>query len=240
MPDNSSLITLTSEGTPLPSGKALTWEFFGDSITWLDLYEGAIASALKAGAGTKNINITLIDQGVNGGTVTDLVRGWSPWGHLDPHGKQTNITFAEVIARDKPDYVAVQIGVNDVWQQPARGENVSVYSDVLQNQIVKVAKAAGAKVYLCTISVIGEEINATNHAMIQTYADAAKAVAQAENVPVIDLFQLDLAYETANNCLNTHGGVLTGAGVHPYTPQGKMLLANAHAQGLIAALKGTM
>jgi hypothetical protein len=30
---------------------------------------------------------------------------------------------------------------------------------------------------------------------------------------------------------------LTGAGVHPYTPQGKMMLANAHSQGIIAALK---
>jgi hypothetical protein len=30
---------------------------------------------------------------------------------------QSNITFAETIARDKPDYVAIQIGVNDVWQQ---------------------------------------------------------------------------------------------------------------------------
>jgi hypothetical protein len=64
-----------------------------------------------------------------------------------------------------------------------------------------------------------------------------KTVATAESVPCIDLFALDVAYEVANNCLNTHGGVLTGAGVHPYTPQGKMLLANAHAEGLIEALK---
>ena len=42
-------------------------------------YEGVISKALKAGEGTKALNVTLIDQGVNGGTVTDLVAGFSPW-----------------------------------------------------------------------------------------------------------------------------------------------------------------
>ena len=97
---------------------------------WLNLYEGVIAAALKTGSGTKGLTVNLIDQGVNGGTVTDLVRGWSPWGHLDPHEPQSNITFAQTIARDKPDVVAIEIGVNDVWQQPARGENSSVYAQV--------------------------------------------------------------------------------------------------------------
>ena len=32
---------------------------------------------------------------------------------------------------------------------------------------------------------------------------------------MIDLFELDLEYERANNCMNTHGGVLTGAGIFP-------------------------
>ena len=64
-----------------------------------------------------------------------------------------------------------------------------------------------------------------------------KAVAQHENVPCIDLITRYIAYEKENNCLNVHGGVLTGAGVHPYTPQGQMMLANAHSEGIIAALK---
>lgn len=46
-------------------------------------------------------------------------------GHLDPHKPQSNISFAETIARDKPDIIAIQIGENDVMQQPSRGENVS-------------------------------------------------------------------------------------------------------------------
>eukprot|EP00037_Helgoeca_nana_P018723 m.180465 g.180465 ORF g.180465 m.180465 type:complete len:455 (-) comp24561_c0_seq4:235-1599(-) len=235
IPDNSSLVSLVGVGTPL--SKNTTISFYGDSITWLDLYEGVIAQALKIGAGTHGLTVNLIDQGINGGTVTDLVRGWSQWGHLDPHQPQTNITFAQTLARDKPDIVAVQIGVNDVWQQPAHGENSSVYAQVLRDEIVKVALASGAKVYLASISVIGEEIDATNHAELQEFADAMKGVAQETGVPYVDLLSRYLAYETANNCLNSHGGILTGAGVHPYTPQGKMMLANAHSQGIIAALK---
>jgi hypothetical protein len=42
------------------------------------------------------------------------------------------------------------------------------YAKVLQEQVVQVAKKSGAKVYLCTISVIGEETNAKNHALIRT------------------------------------------------------------------------
>jgi hypothetical protein len=136
-------------------------------------YEGVISKALKAGEGTKALNITLIDQGINGGTVTDLVTGYSPWyllvlsaylattrckeknclaalsscaeltacmmrcrGHLDPHEPQSNISFAATIARDKPDIIAIQIGENDVMQQPSRGENVSCVLHRPPNQFV--------------------------------------------------------------------------------------------------------
>ena len=51
-------------------------------------------------------------------------------GHLDPHKPQSNITFAQTIARDKPDIIGIQIGENDVMQQPSRGENVSCVLDV--------------------------------------------------------------------------------------------------------------
>jgi hypothetical protein len=110
---------------------------------------------------------------------------------------------------------------------------------VLQTQLVAVAKAAGCKVYLATISVIGEETDAKNHPELARYAAAAQAVGKAEGVHVVDLLSQNLDYEADNNCLNLHGGLLTGAGVHPYTPQGQRLLANAHAEGIIAALSGS-
>lgn len=161
----------------------------GDSITWLGLYEQIIASALASGPGTSNLKSRLINQGVDGGTVKDLgtsllrdslsafpdrvtclpphaVRGYSPWGHLDPFVPQTNITFAQTLARDHPDVVGVQIGINDVWQAgPGCGDrcsNVSEFVRVLAQDIIAPARALGARVYLASVSTIGEKANGSN------------------------------------------------------------------------------
>jgi lysophospholipase L1-like esterase len=150
VPDTPSSRVSDAKSTPFSSEKPTAISLYGDSITWLGLYQKVVRTALASGAGTKHLNITLINQGVNGGTVTDLVVGYSPWGHLDPHLPRTNITFAQTLLRDKPDVVAIEIGVNDVMQQPSRGENVSTYETVLREQVVKVAKATGARVYLST------------------------------------------------------------------------------------------
>ena len=114
------------------------------------------------------------------------------------------------------------------------------------DSILKAIKATlpEAAVYMCTISVDGEEVDAKNHAAITAYVAEMKAAGVRNGgIPVIDLLAEDLTYLAANNCLNKHGGVLTGAGIHPYTKQGAMLLANAHADGLTQALAkagGTM
>ena len=53
---------------------------------------------------------------------------------------------------------------------------------------------------------------------------------------VIDVLSRDIAYDEQNNCLDLNGNVLDGGlGVHPYPQRGAMMLANAHAEGIIAA-----
>lgn len=181
-------------------------------------------------------------QGINGGTARDLAeRGYSPWGHLDPSKPQSNITFAQTLARDRPDIVAVQIGINDFMHVDPFASNASEYYNVLLHEIVGVVRQMlpGSALYLASISVDGEEVNNSNHKLIAPYAQAALAVGQATGVPVVDLWTRYIEYETANNCLNVHGGLLTGAGVHPYTPQGKAMLANAHAEGILRALNAS-
>ena len=79
MPPNTSLVKLVGAASPLKSNPPKKISFYGDSITWLGLYEGVINKALESGRGTKNLSIELINQGVNGGTVSDLVIGYSPW-----------------------------------------------------------------------------------------------------------------------------------------------------------------
>ena len=86
--------------------------------------------------------------------------------------------------------------------------------------------------------VDGEEVANKNHEAEQAYVLAVQAVAAKAKLPGIDWLARNTEYETANNCMNKHGGVLTGAGIHPYTPQGAMLLADAHAEGATKALAG--
>ena len=94
-----------------------------------------------------------------------------------------------------------------------------------------------------SISIIGEKTDlpgpsGTNHTYLQTYLAAQQAVGRAEDVPVIDVLSRDIAYDEQNNCLDLNGDVLNGgSGVHPYPQQGAIMLANAHAEGIIAALK---
>lgn len=100
------------------------------------------------------------------GPTSAAVIGYSPWGHLDPFEAQTNITFAQTIDRDHPDVVGVQIGINDVWQAgPSCGDrcsNVSEFVSVLASSIIAPARAAGARVYLASVSTIGEKAHGTN------------------------------------------------------------------------------
>jgi len=59
----------------------------------LGVYEKVISDAFANGEGTKKAAIRVINQGVNGGTIKDLVKGYSPWGHLNPNLPPSNITY---------------------------------------------------------------------------------------------------------------------------------------------------
>ena len=48
--------------------------------------------------------------------------------------------------------------------------------------------------------------------------------------------ELGAAFDAAKADDSVRALVLTGAGIHPYTKQGAMLLANAHAEGVTKAL----
>jgi hypothetical protein len=72
LPSNATLEALVSSGSLLNSSDWITISWYGDSITWLGLYETQIAAALASGPGTQGLKARLINQGVDGGTVKDL------------------------------------------------------------------------------------------------------------------------------------------------------------------------
>ncbi len=103
MPTNESLAELVGPDSPLVD--YMTISFYGDSITWLNVYEPLILAAIHGSPHTAHLNVRMINQGVNGGTIKDLVAGSSPWGHLDPSVALSNITFLETLQRDQPTVV---------------------------------------------------------------------------------------------------------------------------------------
>ena len=90
---------------------------------------------------------------------------------------------------------------------------------------------------LASVSTIGEAPGGANplDATLDAFSAAAAGLAAELGVPFVPLRATDEAYETANNCLALHSGVLTVDGVHP-NDRGAMNLANMHASGLLAAL----
>jgi lysophospholipase L1-like esterase len=194
-------------GAPPALAKGDRIVFLGDSITqggggpkgYITLVKNALDEKCK------DLGIEVVNAGISGNKVPDLQR------RLDKD-----------VLDKKPTIVFIYIGINDVWHwrknndgQLVGGTPKDKYEAGLKEIIGRI-KAAGARVILCTPSVIGEKTDGTNErdAMLDEYADISRKVAQETGVQLNDLRKAFLAYERDNNKENKRTGVLTGDGVH--------------------------
>jgi lysophospholipase L1-like esterase len=178
--------------------------FLGDSITQGGAsspqgYVNLVKKALKEKRG--DLDIEVIGAGISGNKVPDLQR------RLE----------RDVIAR-KPTLVVIYIGINDVWhgeRDPARGTSEEKYREGLEEIIGKIKKA-GARVLLCTPSVIGEKKAGANSldAKLDAYSDISRKVAKALQVPLCDLRKAFVNHLREHNAENKERGVLTTDRVH--------------------------
>jgi lysophospholipase L1-like esterase len=148
-----------------------------------------------------DLGIEVIGAGVSGNKVPDLQR------RLE----------RDVLAK-KPTVVVIYIGINDVWhgeKDPARGTPKDRYEAGLKDIIGRI-KDAGARVVLCTPSVIGEKKNGENNldAKLDEYADVSRAVAKETHVRLCDLRRAFQDYLKEHNADDKEKGVLTGDRVH--------------------------
>jgi lysophospholipase L1-like esterase len=128
----------------------------------------------------------------------------------------------------KPDFVFIYIGINDVWHKTfGTGTDIDRYEKFYNALITKI-EAAGAKVIVCTPTVIGERKNNENaqDKDLNAYADIAKKVAASRNCMLVDLHKIFNDYINQNNPQNLEKGILTTDGVH-LNDQGNQLVANA-------------
>jgi isoamyl acetate esterase len=194
---------LAAEGKPPSLMKGERIIFLGDSITQAGVGPKGYVTVIKAALAEKHkdLGIEVIGAGISGNKVPDL---------------QARLE-KDVLAK-KPTLVVIYIGINDVWhgeKDPARGTPKDKFEAGLKDIIGKI-KAGGARVVLCTPTVIGEKKGGANKldAQLDEYADISRKVAQDTGSQLCDLRKAFVDYLTKNNADDKEKGVLTSDRVH--------------------------
>ncbi len=176
--------------------------FFGDSLTELagkeepkkfvtKGYVRIVREALQEKHKDKNIEVDWVATG--GHTVPDLLK------RVDK----------DVIAK-KPTIVVIQIGCND-----ARRIKKEDFKSGLEELIDKLQKEK-IQVVLCSLTSVGEKHDGTNKddPNLDAFAEVARGIAKARNVPLNDLRKAFVEYWKKNNTENKSSGLLTYDGNH--------------------------
>ena len=200
--------------------------FLGDSITQAGeseegegTYKGFITS-LKENIGQE---IELINKGIGGNKVPDLL-----------------LRYKNDVLELKPNIVFIYIGINDVWHKYdwGSGTDIDIYENGLR-KIISEIKTTGAKIILCTPTVIGENIGefklVNNFKYIETtdimnndldaFSDVVRNLSSEFNTELLDLRKKFKDYISKNNMENLSKGILTYDGVH-LNNEGNKLIAD--------------
>ena len=177
--------------------------FLGDSITQGGVSPKGYVTIIKNTLAEKHkdLDIEVIGAGISGNKVPDLQR------RLDK----------DVLSK-KPTLVVIYIGINDVWhgeKDPARGTSTEKFESGLKEIIGKI-KDAGARVVVCTPSVIGEKKAGANSldTKLDEYSEISRKVAMDTGSLLCDLRKAFLDHLAKNNESNKESGILTGDRVH--------------------------
>ena len=199
----TSMITLVLAGLTTASAEGLRPGdrviFLGDSITQAGARPAGYVSLVR-NAIRKNVDdVEVIGAGISGNKVPDLER------RLEK----------DVLSR-KPSVVVIYIGINDVWHSTSgRGTPRERFESGLKDIIGQI-NAAGARVILCTPSVIGEKTDGSNSldVMLEEYSATSRKVAVETKSQLFDLRQRFLSHLRIHNPQQADRGILTSDTVH--------------------------
>ena len=200
--------------------------FLGDSITQQGenfegegTYKGFITSLRE----NVSQEVELINKGIGGNKVPDLL-----------------LRYNDDVLKLKPNIVFIYIGINDVWHKYdwGSGTDIDIYEKGLRKIITDI-KAVGAKIILCTPTVIGEnngEFKLNNNFKdidtmeimnkdLDAFSDVVRNLSSEFNTDLLDLRKKFMEYISENNDQNMSKGVLTSDGVH-LNNEGNKLIAD--------------
>lgn len=189
------------EAPALKKGEKIV--FLGDSITQGGVGPKGYVTVIKNDltAKHKDLGIEIIGAGISGNKVPDLQK------RLEK----------DVLAK-KPTLVVIYIGINDVWHgesKPENGTSREKFEAGLKEIIGKI-KDGGARVVLCTPTVIGEKKGGANKldAKLDEYAAISRKVAKDTGSQLCDLRKAFVDHLEKNNADNKESGILTTDRVH--------------------------
>lgn len=161
---------------------------FGDSLT-----EGAIgASYVDILRQRLPAAVRVINAGINGDTAINLLR------RLDRD-----------VVPYRPDLVMILVGLNDLttaygWPSNRAYYRVikrvpialtpALFARAYQRLIAQLHRHTNAQLVLCTLTTVGERLDDPFQAYIEAYSTVVRALAEREQLPLIDLRQ---AFRTA-------------------------------------------
>jgi lysophospholipase L1-like esterase len=188
-----------NRAAPLKKGERIV--FLGDSITAGGVGKQGYITLIKNSIKEKHadLGIEIFGAGVSGNKVPDLQK------RLEK----------DVLAK-KPTIVFIYIGINDVWHgenDPKRGTPKDKFEDGLKEIIGKI-QAGGARVVLCTPSVIGEKGTNKLDAQLDEYSDLSRKVAKETKSDLCDLRKAFVDHLKKNNPDDKASGILTTDRVH--------------------------
>lgn len=208
--------------SPLRKGDRIV--FLGDSITEAGNAPGGYVALVREALGSKkkDLEIEVIGAGISGHRVPDLEK-----------------RLERDVLQKKPTIVVIYIGINDVWHSlQGRGTPREEFDQGLR-RLVKRINDAGARVILCTPSVIGEKQDGSNQldSMLEDYSSVSRKVAADTGSQLLDLRKAFLAHLREKNPRNAEREVLTGDGVH-LNAAGNAFVASLVLEALGAAETG--
>lgn len=187
--------------------------FFGDSITQAAVNPGGYIMRIDSMCTTEGVkeNYQFTGAGIGGNKVYDLY-----------------LRMEDDVLAKNPDMVFIYIGVNDVWHKATSGTGTDPDKfEKFYQAIIKKLKDRNIKVVLCTPATIGEKNDNSNQqdGDLNQYSKIIRDLAAKNNLAVIDLRKLFVAYNVANNPENKAKGILTTDGVH-LNAKGNQLVAD--------------
>jgi len=176
--------------------------FFGDSITEAGVKPGGYIDDLKTMlvSQKEEASYELIGAGIGGNKIYDLY-----------------LRMDSDVVMKRPNIVVIYVGVNDVWhkQSAGTGTDADKFEKFYKAIIAKLQKD-DIKVVLCTPAVIGEKTDFTNQldGDLNKYSNIIRALAKANNLPLVDLRKAFLEYNLQHNPDNKEKEILTVDRVH--------------------------